>query len=121
MIAKLITYAPDRPQAMELMKQALKSYKIAGLNNNVRFLKRVFDNSVFQQGDYDTSFIEQNIETLLYKPEDADHFDLVTAAVARNIHFSSTLNLPKGLFNYRNVKGQKQLQSVSVKDTSLSK
>ena len=107
MIAKLITYAPDRPQAIELMKQALKSYKIAGLNNNVRFLKRVFDNPVFQQGDYDTSFIEQNIDTLLEKPDDVDHFDLVTAVVARNVHFSSLLNLPRGLVNFRNVKGQK--------------
>ena len=42
MIAKLITYAETRPEAIELMKQALKDYKIAGLNNNVKFLKRVF-------------------------------------------------------------------------------
>ena len=103
------------------MKQALKDYKIAGLNNNVKFLKRVFDNSVFQQGDYDTSFIEQNIDTLLHKPEDVDHFDIVTAAVARNLHFASLLNLPRGLFNFRNVKGQKQSQKISVKDTSISK
>ena len=115
MIAKLITYASDRTQAMELMKQALKSYKIAGLNNNVRFLKRVFDNPVFQEGDYDTSFIEQHMGTLLHKPEDVDHFDLVTAVVARSIHFASSLNLPKGLLNYRNVKSQRQQQSISVK------
>lgn len=40
------------------MQQALKDYKIVGLNNNMKFLKRVFDNQIFQQGDYDTSFIE---------------------------------------------------------------
>jgi 3-methylcrotonyl-CoA carboxylase alpha subunit len=60
MIAKLITYGRNRPEAIELMKRALRDYKIVGLNNNLRFLKRVFDNPVFQAGDYDTGFIEQN-------------------------------------------------------------
>lgn len=61
MIAKLITYGKNRDEAIELMKQALKDYRIVGLNNNLKFLKRVFDNPVFHQGDYDTGFIEQNI------------------------------------------------------------
>ena len=103
------------------MQQSLRNYKIVGLNNNLRFLKRVFDNAVFQQGDYDTSFIEQNIDSLLNKSQTVDHFDLVTAAVARNVYFATKLNLPRGVVNYRNVKGQKQLQTVSVKDTSLAK
>jgi 3-methylcrotonyl-CoA carboxylase alpha subunit len=103
------------------MKQALKSYKIVGLNNNLRFLKRVFDNPVFQQGDYDTSFIEQHIDTLLHRPDSVDIFDLITAVVARNLHHAARLNLPKGLVNYRNVKGLKDRQIVSLKDTAISK
>ena len=67
MIAKLITYGKDRTEAIELMQKALRDYKLVGFNNNLRFLKRVFDNAVFQQGDYDTGFIEQNIDTLLAK------------------------------------------------------
>jgi acetyl/propionyl-CoA carboxylase alpha subunit len=57
MIAKLITYGKDRTEAIELMQKALRDYKLVGFNNNLRFLKRVFDNAVFQQGDYDTGFI----------------------------------------------------------------
>ena len=60
MIAKLITYGSTRGEAIDLMRRALRDYKIVGLNNNLRFLKRVFDNAVFQGGDYDTGFIEQN-------------------------------------------------------------
>lgn len=60
MIAKLITYGSTRSEAIDLMRRALRDYKIVGLNNNLRFLKRVFDNAVFQGGDYDTGFIEQN-------------------------------------------------------------
>ena len=121
MIAKLITYGKDRPHAIELMKQALKQYKVVGLNNNLRFLKRVFDDPIFQQGDYDTGFIEQNIDTLLNKAEDIDSFDLVTAAIARDLKFQSKINLPDSLKSYRNVKSQKQTHKVSVKETSISK
>lgn len=67
MIAKLITYGKDRTEAIELMQKALRDYKLVGFNNNLRFLKRVFDDPIFQQGDYDTGFIEQNINTLLSK------------------------------------------------------
>jgi acetyl-CoA carboxylase biotin carboxylase subunit len=49
------------------MKKALKDYRIVGLNNNLKFLKRVFSNPVFHEGNYDTGFIEQNITTLLNK------------------------------------------------------
>jgi acetyl/propionyl-CoA carboxylase alpha subunit len=67
MIAKLITYAGDRSSAIDLMKKALSDYKVVGLNNNLQFLKRVFENKIFQEGNYDTGFIEQNIATLLKK------------------------------------------------------
>ena len=39
------------------MKKALSDYKVVGLNNNLKFLKRVLADPVFHQGDYDTSFI----------------------------------------------------------------
>ena len=41
--------------------------------------------------------------------------------MARNLHYASLINLPKSLLNYRNVKDQKERQSVVVKDTSLAK
>ena len=42
MIAKLITYAPTRDEAIDKMKTALQDYKVVGLKNNLKFLKRVF-------------------------------------------------------------------------------
>ena len=102
------------------MQQALKDYRIVGLSNNLRFLKRIFDNAVFQQGDYDTGFIEQHNDTLLDKAKEVDPFDLVTAVVARNLHFASRLPLPSALLNYRNVKGQIECHTVTVKDTALA-
>ena len=42
MIAKLITYGETRAEAMDKMKNALEDYKVVGLKNNLKFLKRVF-------------------------------------------------------------------------------
>ena len=121
MIAKLITYGATREEAIELMRQALKDYRVVGLNNNLKFLKRVFDNGVFRQGDYDTGFIEQNIASLLNKDQSVDPFDLVTAIAARNVANGEKLGLPADLVDYKNVRGQKQLQKIVVNETSLAK
>ena len=56
-IAKLVIYAPTRAQAIDEMKKALRGCKTVGLNNNMKFLMRVFEDPVFQHGDYDTGFI----------------------------------------------------------------
>lgn len=101
------------------MRQALKDYKVVGLNNNLKFLKRVFDHSVFHRGDYDTGFIEQNIDVLL-KEDKVDPYDVVSAVVARSVASGSQLGLPAELVDFRNVHGQKQVQRIVVNDTSLA-
>jgi len=58
---------------------------------------------------------------LLHKSAEVDTFDLVTAVVARSVDHARKINLPKDLINFRNVKNQKELQKVTVHDTSLSK
>ena len=50
MIAKLITYAEDRNEAIDLMKKALSDYKVVGLPNNLKFLKRIMADPIFQKG-----------------------------------------------------------------------
>lgn len=121
MIAKLITYGKTRSESIDLMKKALRDYKIVGFNNNLKFLKRVFENPIFQQGDYDTGFIEQNIQTLLHRESNVDVFDLVTAVVARNLSKSSGLALPSDLVNFRNVKSITETHKITVHDTSIVK
>jgi 3-methylcrotonyl-CoA carboxylase alpha subunit len=107
MIAKLITYGKDRDEAIDLMKKALTDYRVVGLNNNLKFLKRVISDDVFRKGEYDTGFIEQNIASLLKKQQKIDSFEVISAAIARNFHFSKTVQLPQDLLNYRNVKSVK--------------
>lgn len=95
MIAKLITYANTRNEAIHLMQKALRDYRIVGLQNNLRFLKRVFDNKQFQSGEYDTGFIEQNEKTLLFKPDHIDSYFLIAAIAARASYHALKVQLPR--------------------------
>ena len=65
------------------MKIALEDYKVVGLKNNLKFLKRVFANNIFQEGEYDTSFIEKNVDSLVNKDK-VSAFDKIAAVVCRN-------------------------------------
>lgn len=49
------------------MKKALADYRVVGLPNNLKFLKRVISDPIFAKGDYDTSYIPENINNLLKK------------------------------------------------------
>src|SRR3546814_12782154 len=57
MIAKLVTHAPDRLQAIDAMQAALDAYGIRGINHNIAFLSSVMTNPRFRAGDLSTSFI----------------------------------------------------------------
>jgi acetyl/propionyl-CoA carboxylase alpha subunit len=94
MIAKLITYGKDRNEAIDLMKKALGEYKVVGLPNNLKFLKRVIEDPKFIKGEYDTSYIPENIDKLLKKEVPKDPFDLVSAVIARYHNHSTQTRLP---------------------------
>lgn len=120
MIAKLITYAPTREEAIDKMKNALQDYKVVGLKNNLKFLKRVFENDIFRGGEYDTSFIEKNVDTLI-KKDKASNFDKIAAVVCRNHNKCKEIPLPAELLNFRNVKGKKEHFTISIDETSFEK
>ena len=58
MIAKLITHGRDRAEALRRMARALGEVRIAGLANNVPYLKRIVEHPAFLAGGVDTRFIE---------------------------------------------------------------
>jgi len=64
MISKLICWSRTREGAIARMKRALYEYKITGVKTNIRFLERIMDCPAFNQGHYNTQFIEKNQECL---------------------------------------------------------
>ena len=57
MISKLITHAPTRIEAIDLLAEALDGYVIEGLGHNRQFLRHVCDNEDFRAGNMTTGFI----------------------------------------------------------------
>jgi len=81
MISKLIVTGKNRVQAIERMKRALYSYKISGVRTNIRFLNRILESKDFASGNYNTQFIENNIDFLIQKEAySEDHKELAIAA-----------------------------------------
>ena len=59
MIAKLCTWAPDRAQAIEGMRNALDAFEVEGIGHNIPFLAAVYDHERFISGNITTAFIEE--------------------------------------------------------------
>ncbi len=60
MIAKLVTWAPTREQAIEKMREALDNYQIEGVQHNIPFLSALFAHPNVMSGDITTRFIEDH-------------------------------------------------------------
>lgn len=67
MIAKLITFADNREEAIARMVRAIDEYEIVGIETTLTFCKYVLGHEAFTSGNFDTKFIEK-----YYKPEDLD-------------------------------------------------
>ena len=59
MIAKLCTSGPDRPAAIDKMRDALDRFEIEGIGHNVPFLQAVMDHPRWRSGEISTAFIEE--------------------------------------------------------------
>ena len=59
MIAKLCTWAPDRPRAIAAMQEALDGFEIEGVGHNIPFLQAVMGQERFQQGRLTTGYIAE--------------------------------------------------------------
>ncbi|MEM8582105.1 MAG: acetyl/propionyl/methylcrotonyl-CoA carboxylase subunit alpha [Pseudomonadota bacterium] len=59
MIAKLCTWGPDRPIAIEAMRNALDGFEVEGIGHNLPFVAAVMDHEIFINGDMTTAFIAE--------------------------------------------------------------
>ncbi len=65
MIGKLIAKGASREEAIRRMQRGLEEYRLEGITTNIPFLRRLMDHPSFQEGDMDTSFIEQHEAELM--------------------------------------------------------
>lgn len=65
MIAKIITLGKDRTEALSIMKRALSETVIEGIDNNIDFQLDLLHTKQFEEGTFDTTFIEKNLSKIL--------------------------------------------------------
>lgn len=65
MIAKVITDADTRADALQQMQRALAQTEIVGLTGNIPYLQRILAHPEFQAGGFDTHFVEDQREALV--------------------------------------------------------
>ena len=61
MIAKIITHGDSRNETISKMKRALEETVIEGIDTNIDFLLKIIKNQNFIRGNFDTSFIEEEV------------------------------------------------------------
>jgi len=87
MLAKLIVRGGDREECLARMNRALSEFHVTGVRTNISFLLRVLANDEIVRGEYDTGFVERNMDSLRAPPDDAEalRVALVAAALAHEL------------------------------------
>jgi 3-methylcrotonyl-CoA carboxylase alpha subunit len=81
LLAKLIVHAGTRAEAVVALRSALAQVRIAGVGNNVMFLRRLAGHATFAQAGLDIGFIEREHELISGTPKAADATVLAAAAL----------------------------------------
>ena len=61
MLAKVIVHGKNRIEAIEKMRRCLHEFVIEGVITNIEFMEEILTNEKYIKGDFDTSFIANEI------------------------------------------------------------
>jgi len=75
MVAKLVAWGRDRPEAIDRLRRALQEFVVKGIKTSIPFHLRVLQHPRFLEGRYDTGFIDAHVDDLrsAAEPEDEAH------------------------------------------------
>jgi len=82
MVAKLVTHAPTRLEAIEAMADALDGFVVDGIQHNVPFLAALMDHPRWRAGDLSTGFIAEEYPDGFTGATPTDEIRRVLAAAA---------------------------------------
>ncbi len=96
MLAKLITYAKTREEAIELMRKAITDYKVTGVSTTLPFGKFVCEHEAFRSGDFDTHFVKKYYAAESIKKDQQQEAELAALlAVKQYLQDAQKVRLPK--------------------------
>lgn len=82
LLAKLVTYGADRPQAIARMRRAVAEYRIHGIHSNLSFFDGVLADPEFVAGRLSTNFIEEYLQRRARASPAGGCIDAATLAAA---------------------------------------
>jgi propionyl-CoA carboxylase alpha chain len=82
MIAKLITHAPTREQAVDRMRDALNAFVIRGISSNIAFQATLCQHPRFLAGDFHTGFLAEQFPNGFHAPSLTHKEPVLLAAAA---------------------------------------
>ena len=74
LLAKMIAHASDRERARRKLAYGLRDLFAPGVQTNREFLIRVLEHPAFASGNYHTGFIDQHLDGLIKRENEADDF-----------------------------------------------
>ena len=92
MLAKVIAYGADRPQALGRLDRALAETVVLGVDTNVAFLRRLLADQAVQAGELDTGLIDRMPDPEVAEPRAA----LIEAAADAIAHREAQATSPTG-------------------------
>ena len=81
MVAKIVVWGQSRDSALERFREALGRVQVAGVRTNLSLLSEIADHSAFNEGNYDTGFIEEYWDDIIVEPSRASNLVVSVAAL----------------------------------------
>jgi acetyl-CoA carboxylase biotin carboxylase subunit len=94
MIAKLIVNGETREKAISAAVSALKKFWVKGIKTTIPFCLAVLTNKKFKKGDFNTSFIDKEMDKLYYQEAD----DEMLAAYVAAFDFAAELETDRSTY-----------------------
>ena len=117
MLAKVITWAPTRAEALSRLSTALRRTRVAGLTTNRDLLVQVLEHEAVRRGDFSTSFLEDcDVPSLppLVQPHDVPAH-LAAAALVLEWRERSAVDVQRSIpTGWRNNRSSGALRSFEV-------
>ncbi len=98
MIAKLITYGPDRAAAIRRMLEAIQAFQVEGIATTLAFGRFVFEHEAFCSGQFDTHFVKKHFTPEKIRAKEQAEAQLAALLAAKIfLHAANQLQVPAQL------------------------
>lgn len=83
MLAKLVTYGPNRMEAIQRMLEAISMYEVEGVETTLSFGAFVCRHPAFRSGDFNTHFVSEHYDAAILKALEEQEAEIAAVVALR--------------------------------------